>query len=268
MRCWPQRHGAGAIGRARVRVRRNRKDHEGSIHTDGDSLVTWPYSLRSATPKSSSVFPTMRSGRVVNMMIGGADDAAEMGAMQLSIVSETVSQIAVAMTEAARQRSGCFGRRDQSRAVHGRHRPAAPAVRIVRRHVHVSADTAPQIANRFCRHNALEVAETACGAAPKPAPRAARRSRRPSRKTQTKTAAPPPLRLRQARRRFICADDPDADARRNPARLTSIWFTTFRCKSAPCSDKPHCRCATSSRFCRQRIRTGQEFNGSHRPLRQ
>jgi flagellar motor switch protein FliN/FliY len=38
--------------------------------------------------------------QVVGIMLGGADDLGEMGPMQLSIASETVSQIAVAMVEA------------------------------------------------------------------------------------------------------------------------------------------------------------------------
>lgn len=76
----------------------SRRDHEGSIKIDAGTLVT------------SAQIPSLGAGvvvrfdesdvaRVVGLMLGGAGDAAEMGAMQLSIVSETVSQIAAAMAE-------------------------------------------------------------------------------------------------------------------------------------------------------------------------
>ena len=83
-----------------------RKDHAGSVHTDGDALVT--LALLPALSDAQVVvrFSNDELSRVVNQMIGGADDAAEMGAMQLSIVSETVSQIAVAMLEALAKEVG------------------------------------------------------------------------------------------------------------------------------------------------------------------
>ncbi|HEV7180461.1 MAG TPA: flagellar motor switch protein FliN, partial [Candidatus Baltobacteraceae bacterium] len=45
-------------------------------------------------------FPKADMAKVVGIMLGGSDDMAEMGPMQLSIASETVSQIATAMMEA------------------------------------------------------------------------------------------------------------------------------------------------------------------------
>lgn len=75
-----------------------RHDHDGSILTDGDELITV------AQVPSIGAQIIMRFGKgdmqqIVGVMLGG-EDLAEMGPMQLSIASETVSQIAVAMVEA------------------------------------------------------------------------------------------------------------------------------------------------------------------------
>ncbi len=75
-----------------------RHDHEGSIRTDGNELVTLA-EVPSIGAKVVVRFPTADMQQVVGIMLGGADDLGEMGAMQLSIASETVSQIAVAMVE-------------------------------------------------------------------------------------------------------------------------------------------------------------------------
>src|SRR5215469_5481862 len=71
-----------------------RNDHEGSIRTDGDELVTLA-EVPSIGAKVVVRFPTSDLQAVVGIMLGGADDMGEMGPMQLSIASETVSQIAV-----------------------------------------------------------------------------------------------------------------------------------------------------------------------------
>jgi flagellar motor switch protein FliN/FliY len=76
-----------------------RKDHEGSIRTDGDELVTLA-EIPSIGAKVVVRFPTGDMQAVVGIMLGGAEGLGEMGPMQLSIASETVSQIAVAMAEA------------------------------------------------------------------------------------------------------------------------------------------------------------------------
>lgn len=75
-----------------------RNDHEGSIKIDAGTLVAV------AEVPSLGIHVVVRFAaadiaKIVNLMLGGADDSAEMGAMQLSIVSETVSQIAAAMAE-------------------------------------------------------------------------------------------------------------------------------------------------------------------------
>jgi flagellar motor switch protein FliN/FliY len=75
-----------------------RNDHEGSIHTDGNELVTLA-EVPSLGAKIVVRFPRTDMQAVVGIMLGGAGDLGEMGPMQLSIASETVSQIAVAMAE-------------------------------------------------------------------------------------------------------------------------------------------------------------------------
>jgi flagellar motor switch protein FliN/FliY len=76
----------------------SRGDHEGSIRTDGEQLVT----LAEIPALGAQIvvrFPTSDMQQIVGVMLGGTDDVAEMGPMQLSIASETVSQIATAMVE-------------------------------------------------------------------------------------------------------------------------------------------------------------------------
>jgi flagellar motor switch protein FliN/FliY len=75
-----------------------RKDHEGSIRTDGGELVTLA-EIPSISAKVVVRFPSSDMQAVVGIMLGGSEDLGEMGPMQLSIASETVSQIAVAMAE-------------------------------------------------------------------------------------------------------------------------------------------------------------------------
>jgi len=75
-----------------------RNDHQGSIRTDGTELVTLA-EVPSLGAKIVVRFPRADVQAVVGIMLGGAGDMGEMGPMQLSIASETVSQIAVAMAE-------------------------------------------------------------------------------------------------------------------------------------------------------------------------
>jgi flagellar motor switch protein FliN len=94
---------AGAVlGRlvehAAAPVNATRNDHEGSIKTDGPELVT----IAEIPALGAQVvvrFKTSDMQQIVGLMLGGADEATEMGPMQLSIASETVSQIATAMAE-------------------------------------------------------------------------------------------------------------------------------------------------------------------------
>src|SRR5580692_6107801 len=74
-----------------------RDDHEGSIRTDGDALATLA-EIPSLGAQIVVRFPKPDMQQIVGLMLGG-DEAVEMGPMQLSIASETVSQIANAMVE-------------------------------------------------------------------------------------------------------------------------------------------------------------------------
>ena len=76
----------------------SRNDHAGSIRTDGSELVTVA-EIPSVGAQVVVRFPKADMQHVVGIMLGGMEDAGEMGPMQLSIASETVSQIASAMAE-------------------------------------------------------------------------------------------------------------------------------------------------------------------------
>jgi flagellar motor switch protein FliN len=75
-----------------------RDDHDGSIRTDGDQLISLA-TIPSLGAQLVVRFPTTDMQQIVGVMLGGGDDVTEMGPMQLSIASETVSQIATAMVE-------------------------------------------------------------------------------------------------------------------------------------------------------------------------
>ena len=75
-----------------------RADHEGSIRTDGDELATLA-EIPSLGAQIVVRFPKADMQQIVGLMLGGTDEGGEMGPMQLSIASETVSQIATAMVE-------------------------------------------------------------------------------------------------------------------------------------------------------------------------
>jgi flagellar motor switch protein FliN len=75
-----------------------REDRDGSIRTDGDELVSLA-TIPSLGAQLVVRFPTADMQQIVGFMLGGGDDVTEMGPMQLSIASETVSQIATAMVE-------------------------------------------------------------------------------------------------------------------------------------------------------------------------
>lgn len=82
-----------------------RDDHDGSIRTDGDELVTLA-TVPSVGAQLVVRFPTSDMQQIVGLMLGGGDDVTEMGPMQLSIASETVSQIATAMAEELARQTG------------------------------------------------------------------------------------------------------------------------------------------------------------------
>ncbi len=75
-----------------------RADHEGSIHTDGDELIALA-DIPSIGAQLVVRFQREDLAHIVGLMLGGEESVGELGPMQLSIASETVSQIAVAMAE-------------------------------------------------------------------------------------------------------------------------------------------------------------------------
>ena len=75
-----------------------RADHEGSIHTEGDELVALA-DIPSIAAQLVVRFQREDLAHIVGLMLGGEESVGELGPMQLSIASETVSQIAVAMAE-------------------------------------------------------------------------------------------------------------------------------------------------------------------------
>lgn len=76
----------------------SRSDRTASVRTDAGYLVTLA-ELPSVGAQFVVRFATTDMQRVVAIMLGGGDEGGEMGAMQLSIASESVSQIATAMAE-------------------------------------------------------------------------------------------------------------------------------------------------------------------------
>ncbi len=75
-----------------------RADHEGSIHTEGDELVAIG-EIPALGAQLVVRFQRNDLAHIVGVMLGAEDSVGELGPMQLSIASETVSQIAVAMAE-------------------------------------------------------------------------------------------------------------------------------------------------------------------------
>jgi flagellar motor switch protein FliN/FliY len=151
-----------------------RNDHEGSIHTDGDSLVTLA-ELPAVHAQVVVRFSNEEIGRVVNLMIGGADDAAEMGAMQLSIISETVSQIAVAMTEALAKELGVSAEGIKAELCTDATALPPPPFESYEGTLAVSAEITPQIAIDFAaitlsKLQSSEEAAPAAQSAPQPEP--------------------------------------------------------------------------------------------------
>ncbi|MDP9019051.1 MAG: flagellar motor switch protein FliN [Candidatus Eremiobacteraeota bacterium] len=168
-----------------------RKDHEGSIHTDGDSLVTLVLLPGVSDAQIVVRFSNTEIGRVVNMMIGGADDAAEMGAMQLSIVSETVSQIAVAMTEALAKELGVPAEGIKADLCTDATALPPPPFESYEGTVHVSADIAPEVAIDFAAIT-LSKLQTTQGqtAEPEPEPVAAAPAAKPAAAPKERPVAP------------------------------------------------------------------------------
>ncbi len=125
-----------------------RKDHEGSIKIDGGTLVTVAQ-IPSLGIHVVVRFAAADISNIVNLMLGGADDGAEMGAMQLSIVSETVSQIAAAMAEQLAKGLGASTDGVHADLCTDATNLPAPPFASYEGTVQVGADAAPEIAIDF-----------------------------------------------------------------------------------------------------------------------
>jgi flagellar motor switch protein FliN/FliY len=125
-----------------------RNDHEGSIKIDADTLVTCA-EIPSLGVKIVVRFAQADISRIVQLMLGGADDAAEMGAMQLSIVSETVSQIAAAMAEELAKNVGASGEGVHADLCTDATNLPPPPFASYEGSIQVGVDVAPQIAIDF-----------------------------------------------------------------------------------------------------------------------
>lgn len=125
-----------------------RNDHEGSIKIDAETLVTCA-EIPSLGFKVVVRFQNADIAKIVQMMLGGADDAAEMGAMQLSIVSETVSQIAAAMAEELAKNMGAATDGVRADLCTDATNLPAPPFASFEGTVQVGVEVAPQIAIDF-----------------------------------------------------------------------------------------------------------------------
>jgi hypothetical protein len=160
-----------------------RNDHEGSIHTDGAELVTLA-AIPSLGIQIVVRFPTADIGHVVNIMLGGGDEGGEMGAMQLSIVSETVSQIAGAMAEQLAKELGASADGVQAQLCNDATNIPPPPFESYEGTVQIGSDAAPHVAIDF---DGIAVSKIAGQSAPEPAAQ-------PQPKPQPQAAKPTPQR--------------------------------------------------------------------------
>ena len=182
----------------------SRNDHEGSIKIDADTLVTVA-EIPSLAIRVVVRFNVAEIGKIVNLMLGGADDSAEMGAMQLSIVSETVSQIAAAMAEQLAKGLGAGADGVHADLCTDATNLPAPPFASYEGTIQVGAEVAPQIAIDFdgialskiggspeAEVEAVVAAmEPVAMAAPAPAPVAAAQPAAPKRQQPPPPAAQP-----------------------------------------------------------------------------
>jgi flagellar motor switch protein FliN/FliY len=146
-----------------------RNDHEGSIRIDADSLVTVT-EIPSLGVHVVVRFVAADIARIVNLMLGGADDSAEMGAMQLSIVSETVSQIAAAMSEELAKGVGASVEGVRADLCTDATNLPAPPFASYEGTIQVGAEVAPQVTIDFDGIAMAKIGGTAEAEAPFEAP--------------------------------------------------------------------------------------------------
>jgi flagellar motor switch protein FliN len=170
-----------------------RHDHEGSIRTDGDELVTIA-EIPSVGAQVVVRFRTSDMQQIVGLMLGGGDEVGEMGPMQLSIASETVSQIATAMVEALAK--------DVGTAADGVHASLCsdatllppPPFESYEGSISIGSDLSPKISIDFAAITLSKLGLGAAAAAVAPEPPAPMREPEPvsAPAAKAKPAAPPP----------------------------------------------------------------------------
>ena len=144
-----------------------RNDHEGSIKIDADTLVTVA-EIPALAIRVVVRFGAGDIGKIVNLMLGGGDDSAEMGAMQLSIVSETVSQIAAAMAEQLAKGVGASAEGVHADLCTDATNLPAPPFASYEGTIQVGAEVAPEIAIDFDGIALGKIGGTPEAAAPEP----------------------------------------------------------------------------------------------------
>ncbi len=172
-----------------------RHDHEGSIRTDGDELVTIA-EIPSVGAQVVVRFQTSDMQQIVGLMLGGSDDMGEMGPMQLSIASETVSQIATAMVEALAKDVGAAGDGVHASLCSDATLLPPPPFESYEGGVSVGPDLSPKISIDFAAItlSKLGLGAAAAASAPEPAPpvRSEPESAPPAAASKAKPAAPAP----------------------------------------------------------------------------
>ncbi|HET7815007.1 MAG TPA: flagellar motor switch protein FliN [Candidatus Baltobacteraceae bacterium] len=149
-----------------------RTERESSIKIDTDTLVTLA-DIPGLGIKVVVRFQSTDIAKVVSLMLGGMDDA-DMGAMQLSIVSETVSQIAASMAEALAKDMGVSPEGVRAELCADATNLPAPPFASFAGAIQVGAEVAPEITVDF---DGIALAKIAGGteqpaAAPAPVPAA------------------------------------------------------------------------------------------------
>ena len=227
------RHRSGTAGRTAGRrasarnAQRSRRVDQNRRRDAGDARARF----RRSAVKRRGAFSQRRyrRGRELDAR-RRATTTREMGAMQLSIVSETVSQIARAMAETSRQRASARRRRRSGRTLHATRRICRR-----RRSLHTKArcksarDLIPPVAVDFAASRCwLDLG--ACAGMPRLRPRRAPAPRCRSGRSARPRRSPSPSR----------AMSPTPVRAANPGKQSGSACTTCRCRSARCSARPRC----------------------------
>lgn len=167
-----------------------RHDREGSIRIEDDALVTLA-EVPSIGAQVVVRFVSAEISRVVGMMIGGAEDASEMGAMQLSIVSETVSQVASAMAEQLAKEIGAGIDGIRAELCTDATNLPPPPFESYTGIITVSGDTAPRITIDFAAITLSKIAS----AEPAPVPQVKRAGAASAQPVSFATMTPTPMKV-------------------------------------------------------------------------